>query len=82
MSSLLPAHAIACVSSFQGVTLHQRLSAQVVLGGGGVCGGGVVRQGAAAAGPRPAVQQVLELSGHAAGERRVDPRVGARVQIG
>lgn len=30
---------------------HQSLSVQAVLGGGGVRGGGIVRQGAAAAGP-------------------------------
>lgn len=58
------------------------LSVQAVLGGGGVRGGGIVGQGAAAAGPRAAVQQVLQLSGDAAGERRVDPRVGAGVQAG
>lgn len=72
----------ACLVKYVTVRLlpsYQSLSVQAVLGGGGVRGGGVVRQGAAAAGPRPAVQQILQLSGHAAGERRVDPRVGAGV---
>lgn len=61
---------------------RRSLSVQAVLGGGGVRGGGVVVQGAPAARPRPTLQQVLQLSGHAAGERRVDPRVGARVEAG
>lgn len=60
------------------VRLHLiSLSVQAVLGGGGVCGGGVVRQGAPAASSGPTVQQVLQLSGHAAGESCVNPWVGA-----
>lgn len=58
------------------------LSVLGVLGGGGVCGCGVVWQGAPAANSRPTAEQVLKLSGHAAGKRRVDPRVGARIQAG
>lgn len=61
---------------------HQSLSVKAVLGGGGVRGGGVIGKGAPAAGSRPALQQTLQLSGHAAGESRVDPRVGTRVQTG
>lgn len=53
-----------------------------VLGAGGVCGRGVVGQGAPAAESCPTVDQVLELCGYTAGESRVDPRVGARVQTG
>lgn len=60
---------------------NQSLSVQAVLGGGGVCGGGVVGQGAPAVGSCPALQEVLQLSRHAAGESCVNPRVGARVQI-
>lgn len=56
---------------------HHSLSVQTVLGGGRVCGGGVVWQGTSAATSRPTLQQVLQLSGHAAGESCVDPRVGA-----
>lgn len=58
------------------------LSVQAVLGGGGVRGGGVIVQGAPAARARPTLQQVLQLHGHAARERCVDPRVGARVEAG
>ena len=77
-----PAHAFSNMSLCAPVFLLISLSVQAVLGGGGVCGGGVVGQGAPAAGSRPTMQQVLQLPGHAAGERRVDPRVGARVQTG
>lgn len=61
---------------------YQSLSVQAILGGGGVCGGGVIGQGAPAARSRPTLQQILQLSGNAAGESCVDPRVGARVQTG
>lgn len=57
-------------------------SIQAVLGGGGVRGGGVVRQRAPAARSGATLQQVLQLPGHTAGERSVDPRVGARVEAG
>ena len=54
----------------------------VLGGGGGVCGGGVVRQGPAARRPPATAQQSVHLPRHAAGEGRVDPRVGAGVQAG
>lgn len=72
----------ACLFQICLYLFHQSLSVQAVLGGGGVCGGGVVGQGAPAASSWPALQQVLHLSGHAAGESCVDPWVGARVQTG
>ncbi len=75
-----PVSTHACL--FRHVSACQSPSVQAVLGGGGVCGGGVVVQGAPAARSRPTVQQVLQLSGHAAGESCVDPWVGARVQTG
>lgn len=59
------------------VLSHQSLSVQAVLSGGGVCGGGVIWQRASAAWSGSTVQQVLQLSGHAAREGYVDPRVGA-----
>lgn len=68
-----------CVSLFLS---HLSLSVQTVLGGGGVCGGGVVRQGASSIRSQPTVHKVLQLSGYAAGESCVYPGVSARVQTG
>ena len=49
---------------------------------GGVCGGGVVGERAPALCVSLAEQQKAQLWRHAAGEGRVDPGVGARVQTG
>lgn len=47
-----------------------------------MCGRGVVGEGAAALVLAPAEQQQAQLRGDAAGEGRVDPGVGARVEAG